>query len=425
MDKKALKVCYVSNYLPGHHRHAGGAEQAVLSTADLMKESGAEVSFLALPADKDCRGGFRVKYVKTSEYFLSWLKKYIEIFKWYVFQFDPLSYFSSRNYFREIRPDIAHFGNFQFLTFGALLAAKRLKIPVAVSIYDYWYFCPLTTLLAHCGRICRRFHGVWCVHCLPARFSIIQRFFLSVRKRVFDFFLKKVDRFFVLSQSSRQILVDYGIENDKVSIIRMPLPDDLEQPQQPQEGQKEESVLFVGWLQKRKGLHILLEAMSLVWQRRPQVKLNIVTQKVKWEPEYEDMIQSKLKNIPPDKYVILLGQREREEIRDLMKRAAVVVVPEQWENMSPLIVIEAMSFSRPVVASNIGGIPELIEDGREGFLAAYQDPADFAEKISLLLNDKEMREAIGSNAHRKVKRMLSKEIIANQYIEEYEKSRVN
>lgn len=425
MDKKTLKVCYVSNYLPGFHRHAGGAEQAVVSTANLMKESGVEVSFLVLPADKDCRGGFKVKYVKASEYFLSWLKKYIEIFKWYVFQFDPLSYFYSRNYFREIRPDIAHFGNFQFLTFGALLAAKRLKIPVVVSIYDYWYFCPLTTLFEYRGRICRRFHGPWCARCLPARFSVIQAVLLSLRKPVFDFFLKRVDRFFALSRSSQQILVDYGIENDKVSLVRLSLLDTLDQPQRPQYDQKEESVLFVGWLQKRKGLHILLEAMSLVWQRRPQVKLNIVTQKVKWEPEYEDLIQSKLKNIPPDKYVILLGQREREEIRDLMKRAAVVVVPEQWENMSPLIVIEAMSFSRPVVASNIGGIPELIEDGKEGFLVECQEPAEFAKKINLLLNDREVRETIGRNANIKVRRMLNKETIANQYREEYEKSRVN
>lgn len=129
----------------------------------------------------------------------------------------------------------------------------------------------------------------------------------------------------------------------------------------------------------------MLEAMSIVWQERPQVKLNIVTQKVKWEQEYEDLIQSKLRNIPPDKYVVLLGQRKREEIRDLMRSAAVVIVPEQWENMSPLIVIEAMSLSRPVVASNIGGIPELIEDGREGLLAAYQEPADFAKRSASFL----------------------------------------
>ena len=415
----------MSNYLPGHHWHAGGAEQAILATANLMKEKGAEVSFLTLPQDKDHRGCAKVKSIRTAEYFSFWLKKYVEIFKWYVFQFDPLSYFLSRNYFLENRPDIAHFGNFQFLTFGALLSAKRLKIKVVLSIYDYWYFCPLTTLLEHRGGICRRFHGLWCARCLPARFSIIQRFFLILRKGIFDFFLKKVDRFFVLSQSSKQILVDYGIENDKVSVIRLPLPDDFEQPQNPQYEQKEESVLFVGWLQKRKGLHILLEAMSIVWQERPQVKLNIVTQKVKWEQEYEDLIQSKLRNIPPDKYVVLLGQRKREEIRDLMRSAAVVIVPEQWENMSPLIVIEAMSLSRPVVASNIGGIPELIEDGREGLLAAYQEPADFAKKISVLLNNKEMRGTIGRNANIKIRRMLSKEIIASQYMEEYEKSRVS
>lgn len=388
-----------------------------------MREKGLTVSFLTLPLDKKLRVDSAVRTVRTAESFTAGIGKYTEIAKWYIFQFDPISYFFSKNYLSRIMPDVVHFGNFQFLTFGALLAAHQLKIPAVVSIYDYWYFCPMTTLLDYDGITCRRFHGKWCIHCLPDKFHFIQKFFLSLRKKVFDFFLEKADKFIVLSRSSRQILIEYGIKEDRISVIRLPYPD-IPGQAQPGAEDKENSILFVGWLQRRKGLHILLEAMPIVWQKMPGVKLYIVAQKVKWEPEYEHLILSRLRNMPQDRFVFLLGQRKQEELRNLMRSSAVVVVPEQWENMSPLIVIEAMALSRPVVASDIGGIREFIADGKDGLLAAYQDPADFAEKITALLNNKEMREAIAGNANAKIRGMLNKEIIANQYIQEYEKSRV-
>lgn len=424
MDKKSLKICYVTNYLPDYHSHAGGAEQAILAMANLMREKGESSLFLTLPIERGFYGNADVKSIPAIEIYLNGIKKYVEILKWYIFQFDPICYLLSKKYFMQTKPDVVHFGNFQFLTFSTMLAAKRLNVPVFVSIYDYWYFCPLTTLFDYKGRTCRRFHGEWCIRCLPSEFSVIQILFLTFRKKIFDFFLKKVDKFFVLSQSSKQILMDYGIKKDKITIARLPSPDDFEKKNLEIED-RGDSILFMGWLQRRKGLHILLDAMSIVWRKIPEAKLCIVTQKVKWEQHYEDFINSKLKKISRDRYEFLLGQRKREEISKLIKSAAVVAVPEQWENMSPLIVIEAMLMSKPVIGSDIGGIPEFIEDGKEGFLANYSDPADFAKKIIALLNNKEMRKTLGRNANRKIREMLNKEVIANQYIRAYEENCVS
>jgi len=230
--------------------------------------------------------------------------------------------------------------------------------------------------------------------------------------------LKKVDKFIVLSESSRQILSDYGIRKEKVNVIRLSLPNDFKEFN-PKSGPTGKSILFAGWLQKRKGLHVLLDAMSTVWKKIPDAKLYIVCQKAKWEERYEDLINSKLKEVPRDKYILLLGEMKRRGVGDLIRSADIVVIPEQWENMSPLFVIEAMSMSKPVVGSNIGGIPELIEDGKDGLLADYSNPADFAEKIATLLNNRQMREILGMAAGRKIKQMLNKEAISDQYMEVY------
>jgi len=418
MDNKELKICYVSNYLPGYHSHTGGAEQAIFNTANLMKEKSVKVSFLTLPAERGQDSDIRAGSVMPLENFIAWGKKYIEIAKWYIFQFDPFCYFLAKKYFKQTKPDIVHFGNFQFITFGAVAAAKRLNIPVVMSIYDYWCFCPLTTLFDCDNKTCRKFHGSRCVRCLPRRFRAIQVFFLIFRKKIFNFFLKKVDKFIVLSESSRQILSDYGIRKEKVNVIRLSLPNDFKEFN-PKSGPTGKSILFAGWLQKRKGLHVLLDAMSTVWKKIPDAKLYIVCQKAKWEERYEDLINSKLKEVPRDKYILLLGEMKRRGVGDLIRSADIVVIPEQWENMSPLFVIEAMSMSKPVVGSNIGGIPELIEDGKDGLLADYSNPADFAEKIATLLNNRQMREILGMAAGRKIKQMLNKEAISDQYMEVY------
>jgi glycosyltransferase involved in cell wall biosynthesis len=80
----------------------------------------------------------------------------------------------------------------------------------------------------------------------------------------------------------------------------------------------------------------------------------------------------------------------------------VVVIPEQYENMSPLLMIEAMSMSKPVVISRAGGIPEFIEDGVSGWLANPLDPGDFADKIIRVFRDPDHAKAMGENARQRI-----------------------
>jgi glycosyltransferase involved in cell wall biosynthesis len=249
----------------------------------------------------------------------------------------------------------------------------------------------------------------------------IQILLLLFRKRIFDFFLRRVDKFIVLSRSSEQILLDYGIERSKISVIRLPPPYSFikSKPEQTMEGN---FILFLGWLQKRKGLHTLLEAMPLVWDKFPGIRLYIITQRVKWEQKYENLIESKIKNFPSNRCVFLLGEKKPDELKDLIQKASIIVIPEQWENMASLIVIEAMLMSKAIVASNIGGIPEFIEHQKEGLLACHFNPVDFAEKILYLLNNRQIAETFGKNAYQKILKMVDKNIIADKYVEQYEKS---
>jgi glycosyltransferase involved in cell wall biosynthesis len=415
-----VKIAYVSNYLPGYHSHVGGAEWALYNTARLAKDKGNDIFFLTLPFDlsKAKPEGGNVHEVSVLENFLPFLKKYIEILKWYVFQHDPVSYRRSLKILKELKPDIVHFGNFQFLTFGVLKAAKKLNIPVFISIYDYWYFCPATTLYDSGGNFCRKYHGRHCIDCLPDSMRFIQKMLLSFRKKIFDRAVNLADKFIVLSYSSKSILSEYDIPEDKIAVIRLANMDMKEDA-----GSGADTgnyILFMGWLQKRKGLHVLLDAMPKVWEKHKDIKLYILAQNVKWEKDYELLIKEKIALLPKDKVSFIAGRKERGEVKDILKKAKVVAVPEQWENMSPLLVMEAMLYARPVVASRIGGIPEFIEEEKSGFLAENSDPLDFAFKITKALDDYEKAEALGRNARKKAAELLDRDIIAEKLNKEYQ-----
>jgi glycosyltransferase involved in cell wall biosynthesis len=305
----------------------------------------------------------------------------------------------------------------QFLTFAVVLAARHERIPIFLSVYDYWYFCPLTTLFDAGSSCCRKFHGSWCVTCLPRRFRLIQQLLLGMRQRLFDYFLTRIDRFIVLSKSSASILEAYGVPATKAEIIpHVVAPAEYRAPK---DGNRQRFVLFVGWLQKRKGLHILLAAMRAVWAKKDDIALCAVVQDVKHEDEYRRAIEREFAAIGHARLQVYRGRQEKTFIRGLVAGAAVVAVPEQWENMSPIIIMEAMQCGACVVASDIGGIGEFIRHGVDGFLAESGNPADFADKILYALDNPQACERCGQSARERIARLSDQDALSQRLSKEY------
>lgn len=397
-----MKIAHIINTFPGYHKRFGGGEQAALRLIRKLNKSGVEndiytTKFELEPKDKE----FTVSAWPVKEDFMGPLARFVGVCKWYLFQFDILPFIAAYRAFKKTKPDVVHLHNMYTLTFAPLVAAKLLKIPVALSIYDYWYFCPLSTLSGVEGAACRKFHGTHCVQCLPPVLVPVQKAFLFFRKMVFDMFISRVDRFVALSKSSRDILIAYGVKEGKIDIVPVDIPEEFGAGAM-MSGSAGENVLFIGWLQQRKGFMVFLDAMEIVWKEFPKAKIKIITQEVKWEEVYKKQVLDKLKTFDSAKYEYVSGQIQRAEIKKSLEDAAVVAVPEQWENMSPLLVIEAMFMGKAIVASDIGGIPEFIEDGVSGLLFKFNDPKNLAEKISLLLRDKVKGMSLGEQARKKI-----------------------
>ena len=397
-----MKIAHIINTFPGYHKRVGGGEQAALRLIRKLNSSGVQNDIYSLKFEQEPKDReFNVKPLPVVEDFAGPLARFVSVLKWYLFQFDPLVFFAAYLAFKKTRPDVVHMHNMYTLTFAPIAAAKLLKIPVVLSIYDYWYFCPLSTLSGNSGAACRKFHGSHCAPCLPPVLVPVQKALLLFRKAAFDMFLNRVDRFVVLSKSSRDILAAYGIKEAIIDTVPVDIPEEFGGGAM-MSGSAGENVLFIGWLQQRKGLMVLLEAMIDVWKEFPRVRLKIITQEVKWEDGYKKQVAEKLKSIDSSKYEYVAGQIARAEIKKSLEDAAVVAIPEQWENMSPLLVIEAMFMGKAIAASDIGGIPEFIEDGVSGLLFKFDDPVMLAEKIKRLLKDKVGSMLLGENARKKI-----------------------
>lgn len=407
-----MRIVHVTNYFRDTHSHVGGAEQAAFRIAMLARERGCCIRMVTTRPDGSSNSQFRVHPLSVMEdYAPGPVRKYIEAAKWYSMQYDPVAQRGFRSFLAGKSVDVVHFHNVQFLTLSLLTAAVAAGARTVLSIYDYWLFCPRVMLVDTRNDFCRKAHGPWCIECLPPALKILQKALLSVRRRVIDRYLSMVDRFHVLSEHSRSVLEGYGIPSERIHVVPLTLPMDFKDLEPSGQPVSSSMILFAGWLNERKGLHRLLEAMPLVLAKHPEAHLTAIGGEVKFGEAYRQKLHDIMEAGRFKDRVTFTGHIPPSRMRSYIEKAAVVVIPEQYENMSPLLMIEAMALAKPVVISRAGGIPEFIEHGVSGWMADPLDPADFAEKIVTVLDDPEQARSVGKSARERILKKLDSEVI--------------
>ncbi len=146
-------------------------------------------------------------------------------------------------------------------------------------------------------------------------------------------------------------------------------------------------------LYQTKGLSYLLEALVEVRKKYPHVQARIYG-----EGPLRDDLLTQAQNLGLDGDSILAGAfTSREQLANIMAETDVFVMPSILEGQ-PVALVEAMSYGKPIIATTVGGIPELISDGRNGLLCPAQDPFSLAEKIMVLVENVSLRETLGRSA---------------------------
>jgi starch synthase len=170
--------------------------------------------------------------------------------------------------------------------------------------------------------------------------------------------------------------------------------------------QEEASVLFFGRIWPYKGLDYLIRAEPLITSRVPEAKIVIAG-------TGEDFDRYRRMMVNPDKFVVLNEYVSDVKRAELFRQASVVVLPYIEASQSFIISI-AYRFGKPVVATTVGGLPEMVDNGRTGFLVPPRDVNALADAVVTLMQNHELRTKLGGNGMRKVNVECAPPVVGRQ-----------
>ena len=174
-------------------------------------------------------------------------------------------------------------------------------------------------------------------------------------------------------------------------------------------------ILFVGRFERRKGIHVLLNSLSFL---KTPVTLVIIGPHSNDEYSKEVISQIKAENKKGKHNITYLGFVNLDDLVKWLQKASIFVCPSLSESFG-IVNVEAMSCGTPVIASDIEGIRDIIESGKNGILAPPNDPIKLAEAIQYLLENEDIRIKFGKEGRKKVERKFSWDVIAKRLCKIY------
>jgi len=218
----------------------------------------------------------------------------------------------------------------------------------------------------------------------------------------------------VISRELKESFVKQGYREDKISVTYFGLvkPNDDIKP-----GLKkldEIIMVFVGRVSVEKGCDILLKSCEILAKRGKRFKLYLIGD---GRIEYFSNMAIKL---GLDNRVFFRGYQRR--FHDLLSRSHIYIFPSKGEGL-PISILEAMAYGLPIVATNVGGIPELIEDGKNGFLVPPDDEISLANSITKMIEDgPKKRYIMGLRNKEKIDALFSSKKMVDRYLDIYKKA---
>lgn len=360
-----MKILVVHN----HYLERGGEDEVVDAEIKLLEERGHQV----------------VIYEKSNEEVnRRSLAKRI-FFSLFEMGFSKSVYSQVREIVRRERPDIAHIHNIFFLiTPSVYYALKDANVPIVQTLHNYRFFCLRGTFFNK-GKVCEKCKGMKLLEGILKGCWRNSRIFSCLLAKLLygsGAFIGKIDSFIALSKFSRDKFMELGLEGKSIYLK----PNFL--ALQATEGRDYNYALFVGRLVDYKGVNTLINALGI----GPSFNLKIVGD--------GPLRQNVRSLVSSNKNIEWLGKLPRNLVFEKIKNSSFLIfASECYENM-PLAIIEGFAFSKPVLASNLGAVRELVIDGVNGILFEPGNAKDLAEKAAYLFTHKTERLEMGKNANK-------------------------
>ncbi len=399
-----MKVVIAVHHFPP--RYTGGAEWRAYRTASAMKARGHDVQVVcvehidsgpkgSLGWEDDDYDGLKVRRLSFD------LSSSPDPFQW---QYDnPWIRQHLHNWFSHDRPDVFHLIGGYLISVGALHSSQQLGIPTVVTMTDYWFLCPRISLLRSNGEVSTLpINPTRCARCLgeqKRRYRILGRLVpkimdrfwalhnqqtekISTRLLVLFHALLHVDVLISPSQFLRTVFIEAGVPPEKIIFSRQgrDRPPALSDSRSDREF-GDICVGYLGQIARHKGVHVLCEAVRMI--EDPRLRVEIYGDLTLF-PKYVNELEKIRKG---DERLRFMGSFERRKLSNVLRGLDVLVVPSIWYENSPNVILEAFAHQTPVVASNLGGMAELVRDGVDGFLFQPGNSTSLAGVLRRLIED--------------------------------------
>lgn len=274
------------------------------------------------------------------------------------------------------KPDLAHLHNINYqLSPSIIKILKKHRIPMVMTLHDYNIICPNAKLYNAKGQCQKCLNGKY-YNCLLNKCShnSYAKSFLGMLEAYYNQSWKKIYReinlFLAPSRYLRQMFIKFGWPENRIVNLKY----FLAEPDYPSAIDPGNYILFFGRLAPEKGISVLLKAMKLV---NPGIRLAIAGA----GPEYKK-IEREINGLKLASCVELIGPKYGDDLNKLIKEALAVIVPSIWPENMPYSVLETLALGKLVIASDTGGIAEMIKDNDNGRLFKNNDYLDLADKIN-------------------------------------------
>lgn len=353
-----MKILLINDY----GIEIGGAETYLKNLKKALVKEGHDVRVLTSASSKDI--------ASFSDYTFKGLniKSPLRLIP-YIFNFD--AYMKVKKILKDFKPDVVHMHFTFYHTSPSILFALK-NIPLAMTTHAHEILAPVGI---NYSSQCKHSFIDYCIKCT----GLIKYYPELIKRIIFKKLSKRINLFIAPSKYYTHIHKKAGY-SPIVTIYNGIIEKKVYKPV----NVNKQNILFIGRLAPEKGADTIVRAMPDILTALPNTKLTIVGD----GPE-SNKLKSLIYEYKLENNIKMVGKIPNKKTSYFYEQATLVIVPSLYPDNLPTVCIEAMNNGRALLVSNKGGLPELVNNGKNGYLFEPENTKDLANKTVMILSDKE------------------------------------
>jgi glycosyltransferase involved in cell wall biosynthesis len=365
-----MKILQVNKY----HFPKGGADKYYLNLSKKLEENNYQVANFSMHHPDNFSSKWSKYFVSNIEFNNSSLLNKLKSPGRIIYSLEAKNKFEKL--VNDFKPNIIHLHNiYHQISPSILHISKKYNIPTIIHLHDYKLVCPNYQLFVN-NKTCqaclkKKYYNCLLKKCHKNSYSksALASLEMYIHHSILNIYQKNIDHLISPSQFLRDKFLEFAWDKNKFSVVYNPFDNQLKEKK---ELKRKDFLLYFGRLSPEKGIETIINSLE-----KTNEKLIIVGS----GPSENDLKKiAKKKNIN----VKFLGYKKGDDLLKIILEAKAVLIPSIWWENMPLNMLEALSLGKVVIASNTGGIPEIIKEGINGFLFSPKNSQELKEKINKL-----------------------------------------